>query len=723
MVSLRIVLSTLLSLWCIVLASLLYAANTTVLTVNPQLLMPIHKAQACLNAKLSVNSNSIWYTQATLVITNNCNAPQNLNNAVVSFQSNSNNITAMWGGQNSSSNFTYTGKIASAVLSILTGNVAANGGKLTLNFGINLTGTAFDLASANSTLQVVPNTPIPSNGAISVNVDPAGVIGYTGTAEIAISGPGLAQPYVITNSNWTSPSTYLVQGLLYGTYSITVKPIGTSYLGSAQPASVTLGSSTPVPVAVSYVMAPPTGSLQINLGAAPLTNIPATVSATLTDNTTQQSQTVTVAWNGFSLINNLPVGDNYTVTFPSVSNGVATSLPNAIPAPIIALNRTTPLNVSYQTAVPTPTQSVVFNVSGLTAGVTGMLTVLDTYGNKFQQALANNGQFTQALPVNDSFAANATATNLSATVTPSSFVLSSTTQPPTVAVFYSTSTTPNTSANFFAYADSGIQTNNNGLIPPRGANMVEAFVLYNPFSGRTDLWAITQGDNFSQIIKNTPNTFASVGGANGPYPWDYESVAKGVAEIEQVAKYYGFIGLDWDIEGAALETPSVQQWVAQAVLQIKKDMPNLIQTLTVPDPVIGFTTGTVAIINLTRSLNNNQMPFDWVNKMNFDENGLGNGCSQTTTDMSNSCLVLSASSGAQALATLLNIPLAQAYQRLGEIFMIPVDDQGHALPLSLATTVATTIKNLGVTHMGYWKLQSDPNFTYANMYTHVLGLT
>ncbi len=723
MVSLRTFLLTLLSSLSFLLAAPLYADNTTRFTVDPHLLMPIHKTQSCIAGKLSVNSNSIWYTQATLVITNNCGAPQNLNNAVVSFQSNSNNITAMWGGQNSSSNFTYTGKIASAVLNILTGNVAANGGKLTLNFGINLTGTAFDLAAANSTLQIVPNTPIPANGAISISVDPTNVIGYTGTSEIDISGPGLTQPYVITNSNWTSVSTYLVQGLLYGTYTITVKPIGTIYLGSAQPASVNLASNTPVPVAVSYVMAPPTGSLQINLGAAPLQNIPTTVSATLTDNTTNQSQVINIAWNSFSLINNLPVGDNYTVTFPSVSNGVATSVPNAIPSPIIALNRTTPLNVSYQTPVPTPTQSVVFNVSGLTAGVTGTLTILDTFGNKFQQTLANNGQFSQALPVNDSFAANATATNLSATVTPSSFVLSSGTQPPSVAVVYSANTTPNTSANFFAYADSGEQTNNNGLIPPRGANMVEAFMLYNPFIGKTDLWAITQGDTFSQIIKNTPNTFASVGGANGPYPWDYESVAKGVSEIEQVVRYYGFIGLDWDIEGAALETPSVQNWVAQAVVQIKKDMPNLIQTFTVPDPVIGFTTGTMAIINLTRSLNNNQMPFNWVNKMNFNQNGLGNGCSQTTTDMNNSCLVLSASSGAQALATLLNIPLAQAYQRLGEIFMIPVDDQGHALPLSLATTVATTIKNLGVTHMGYWKLQSDPNFSYANMYTHVLGLT
>ncbi|TAK72219.1 MAG: hypothetical protein EPO11_10330 [Gammaproteobacteria bacterium] len=109
--------------------------------------------------------------------------------------------------------------------------------------------------------------------------------------------------------------------------------------------------------------------------------------------------------------------------------------------------------------------------------------------------------------------------------------------------------------------------------------------------------------------------------------------------------------------------------------------------------------------------------------MDFDENGLGNGCTQTDTNMNNNCLVESASTGAQQLAMLLGISQQQAYQYLGEIFMIPVDDQGHPLPLSLATQVATALKGMGVTHMGYWRLQNDTDLAYGNMYTQVLGLS
>src|SRR5205807_266587 len=123
----------------------------------------------------------------------------------------------------------------------------------------------------------------------------------------------------------------------------------------------------------------------------------------------------------------------------------------------------------------------------------------------------------------------------------------------------------------------------------------------------------------------------------------------------------------------------------------------------VPDPVVGFTNGTVSILKQTLAANGNKMVFNWVNKMDFDENGLGNGCTQTDTNLNNNCLVISAITGAQQLATMLNITPQQAYQYLGETFMIPVDDQGHPLSITLASQIATYLKSLGLTHMGYWR--------------------
>lgn len=691
--------------------------------VSPYQVIKINQRSSCLTSRLSLLHPTNWYAQAELKIVNNCSSSQKLNHAIVSFQSNSNNISAMWGGVNSSAEFTYKGNIASTVLNIQNDPLLI-GKTLVLNFGINLTGTVFNLAAANNTLTVIPQTSTPTNGEIDVTVDPSGVIEETGSAEIDITGPGLASPYIILNSTWNVPTIYKVTGLAYGDYAITAKPIGNTYLGSAVPSTVSLNSPTPAGVRVSYQLAPAIGSLQLNLGQAPMSGLATTVNATVSDDTNHQSQVVNIAWNSYKLIPNLPVGDHYTVTFPEVSNGILFSIPESISHPMILQNRTTPLNIAYQQPQPMPSQSVVFNVSGLTDGVLGTLKIVDSYGNEFSQSGFSNGMLTQALPVNNSFAVNVTAPNMYATVSPGSFTLQNGTPAPTVTVQFTANPPPSLSSHFYAYSDSGMQSSGNGLVPPKGGNMVEAFILYNPWQKKSTLWAIEPGDPYSQIIKNTPNTFASVGGANAPYPWDYETVSQGVAEIEWLVDYYHFVGIDFDVEGAALETPSAQNWVAAAVLQLHKDRPSLILTLTVPDPVIGFTTGTLVILNKTLDANNHKMVFDWINKMDFDENGLGDGCTQTDTNMNNNCLVTSATTAAAQLASILGIDTQQAYQYVGEIFMIPVDDQGHPLSLALATQVATTLKDKGVTHMGYWRIQNDDaNFTYGNMYTKLLGLS
>lgn len=700
------------------------ADQIKVLKVQPNQRMPFLTTAGCLASKLALASGANqWYAQANLTVTNNCTINQNLQNAVASFQSNSTNLTTMW-GNGTSAPFVFKNNVASTVL-LPQNSILAPGKKTVFYFGINLSGTAFDLTSANNTLNVISSTPTPSNGEIDITVDPTGTSGVTGSSEIDITGPGLTQPYVILNSNWNTPTTYKVLNLAYGTYTINALAVGSLYTAAATPATVSVSSATPIISTVTYKPAPAMGSLQLTLGAIPIAGLASSVTGTITDNTVGLTQNATVSWSSSTTIPNLIAGHTYSVTFPEVSNGISFSDPIAIPNPVITANQTTSVNVSYQPAQSMPTQAVTFNISGLPTSTQGTLTIIDGFKNSFVQTGLLNGTVTQSLPLNDIFSVTASASNLNVTVTPSSFTLKSGTPAPAVTVQFSiTPPPPATTTNFFAFADSGMQSSGTGLVPPKGANLVEAFILYT--GGKADLWAITEGDPFSQKIKSTPNTFASVGGANGPYVWDYETVAKAVPELEALVDYYGFVGLDWDVEGAALETPAVQQWVTQAVTQIRKDRPNLILTLTVPDPVAeygGFTTGTMVILKATLQANNNKMVFNWVNKMDFDENGLNVGCTQTDTNMSTNCLVQSAIAGAKALATLLNITPQQAYQYLGEIFMVPSDDQGNALSLTLANQVATTLKGYGLTHMGYWSLQRDTNLTYGSMFTHVLGLS
>jgi len=702
------------------------------LAINANQVVKKPTVSSCLASTITLgNPMSIWFTSATFTVTNNCSSAQNLNNAVVSFQSNSNNIDPMWGGGNSSSAFTFTSNIASTLLNIQTGNLGI-GKTLTLNFGINLNGILFDLTSAIKTLTVVPSTPTPTNGELDVTVNPTGMSGVTNAAQINITGPGLSSPHVITNTNWNSPTVYKITGLAYGTYTISPQPIGSTYIGIATPATVSINTSTPVASTVTYQPAPSVGNLQISLGAAPMTGLTSSVIATLTDNTLHQSQNVTINWGGMKLIQNLPAGDNYTLTFPQVTNGISYS--NMVPisgAIIISQSRTTPLSISYQAPQPMPSQSVGFTLNGLPTGVQASLTIVDPFGNTFSQSNLDNGHVSQALPVNDTFSVSASAPGLTATVSPASFTLQSGTTPPVVSVTFGAVPPPSSTSHFYAYADTGIQSNGTGLVAPKGANLVEAFILWNATEGKADLWAITEGDSISQIIKNTPHTVASVGGANAPYPWDYESIDQGVADISALINYYGFIGIDFDVEGAALQESNAQNWVSNVAFKLHQAYPNLILTLTVPDPVAsgdatypGLPVGAPVILKQTLALNNNKMVFNWVNKMDFDEDGINVGCTQTSTDMSTNCLVISGTAGAQSLASLLNISTQNAYQFLGEIFMIPTDDQGHALSLTLANQVATALLNQGVRHMGYWSLQrDDTNLDYGNQFTHILGLS
>jgi len=734
-------------LWCMIFflswfPSVQAASETNVVEINPKQIqmLTVNADQvvikptmlSCLSPKISLGSPAnIWYTSATFTVTNNCSSPQNLNNAIVSFQSNSTNVAAMWGGANNSSAFTYQGNIASTVLNIQTGNLGI-GQTLTLNFGINLSGTAFDLTSATNTLTVVTSSPTPTNGEVDVTVNPTGMSGVTSPAQINITGPGLSSPYVITNTSWNSPTVYKVTGLAYGTYTISPQPIGTTYVGTATPATVSVSSSTPVTSTVTYQPAPAVGALQISLGSAPMQGLASSVTGTLTDNTSSQSQNITISWGGMKLIQNLPAGDNYTLTFPQVTNGLSYSNMAPLSGSIMILQgRTTPLPISYQAPQPVPSQSVEFTLSGLPSGVQASLKIVDAFGNTFTQSNLSNGPISQALPVNDTFSVSASAPGVTVTISPANFTLQSGSTPPNVSVTFSAAPPPSSSSNFYAYADTGIQSNGQGLVPPKGGNLVEAFILWNATEGKADLWAITEGDPISKIVKNTPNTIASVGGADAPYPWDYESIDQGVADISALINYYGFIGIDFDVEGAALEESNAQNWTANVAYKLRQAYPNLILTLTVPDPVAsgdttypGLPTGAPVILKQTLALNNNKMVFNWVNKMDFDENGVNVGCTQTSTNMSTNCLVMSGTAGAQSLASLLNISTQQAYQYLGEIFMIPTDDQGHALSLSLANQVATTLTTQGVTHMGYWSLQrDDTNLDYGNQFTHVLGLS
>lgn len=741
------------------------------------------KPSDCFSGTISSTDNSAksYYINTTLNITNNCDSAQSIDQKKVTFTSQQDptnpkqqpklaTAQAMWGWPYKSTDFSFDGN--KAITTLQGSPTIAPHQTITLNFGISKhggdaatdPGTPFQLGEANSTLTIGNShphpTPTPLNdGIIKVAVNTSGVpTNTTAPDKIEIQGDKQAQPIVFTVTNWSNPSQiqhFEKIALPHDKYTVTVDPVADD-LGYAQPARFTISNSNPQNITVTYQEKPAVGLLQLNLGSAPMTNAAGPVNVEVKDPAAKLDWSKQVNWNDHVLLKDLPAGtDNkYTVTMQPVTNGIQTAQPATVWHPVIVKNVVTPVNLSFAPPINNPTQTVTFDLKGLPSETTATLNIQDIYNNLFSKSKLRDGDTTEQLPIGDTFTVNAVAQSLSAHINPQTFTLSENTTPPTVKVQFSNQ--PPVPATFEAFADSGTQSNFDsgstpamsvGLVPPTGGNLTEGFGLWNNMNagpGHTDLWGIPgafHGDtpsltsNYLHDHAAQNKGFLSIGGQGMGYgyPWDKETVAQGVQDIETLVKYYQFEGVDFDVEGAAIDIPADQQWVANVAYDLRKDNPNLILSLTVPDPVIydnnmdvnhiyAYTSGATALIQDTLKENNNKMVFNFVNKMAFDLSGHGGDCSQTIDDMSNdpttglgkNCLIMSAQAADIQLARMLNTSTSNAWQYVGEILMPPIDDQGKTLSPQLATDVANKLHQLGVNHLGYWNVQKDYAWTLAN---------
>lgn len=195
--------------------------------------LPPPSSGSCLNGQLSVSDpKNIWSTQATLNIKNNCGVAVPLNKAVVSFQSNTDQLNQnMWGWPYGSQNFTNSGNVASAVLTNASDPLAA-GQAASLFFTIPLKGSVFDLATANATLTVTPNgTPPapPQVGTLSIQMPAAPETGVAAPL-VMVSGPGFSPAESIQTQwgvaiNVCPASNPSCSGVTPGSYSLTAPSV------------------------------------------------------------------------------------------------------------------------------------------------------------------------------------------------------------------------------------------------------------------------------------------------------------------------------------------------------------------------------------------------------------------------------------------------------------------------------------------------------------------
>ena len=378
----------------------------------------------CLQTSFTATAPSNqWYTGVNIGIKNNCSTAVDLKNASVSFAANlTSGISTVWSWPFSSTPATYQGGVASFSL-IFQGDqyspsTVAVGASQTLSFGMNLSGQTFNVAAAQQSLQVIPNgtPPAPSNGEIDIKVNPTGTSGITGSQIITVSSGSFNQP--VTNSVWNTVSTYPVKSLAYGTYTISAAPLS-NYNTVVTPSTVAVNNATPQVVTLTYVAKPAVGTVSINLPAAPLANISGGTPVTLQDQTSQQTASKTTNWNSTATFSSLAAGDKVQASVPSVTNGQYIATPNPLPALTVVKNQTLTQTVSYQ-VTPQTTVPVSFTITGLSSN-NATVTLTDAYSNTYSYGNLGNGSVSKPLPVNGSYNVAASAPNLVASITPSSF--------------------------------------------------------------------------------------------------------------------------------------------------------------------------------------------------------------------------------------------------------------------------------------------------------------
>lgn len=210
--------------------------------------------------------------------------------------------------------------------------------------------------------------------------------------------------------------------------------------------------------------------------------------------------------------------------------------------------------------------------------------------------------------------------------------------------------------------------------------------------------------------KPARNLWLSIGGAAGPYLQDNpnltpEDAAKQIAEF---ADRFYLTGVDWDFEGG--QTPKSAAWTAKATAYLKQIRPNLKQSLTLDDPIIGYE-NLVGKQIVDEAFKKEVPTFDFVNKMAFDFGNQPQGadCSLTydPTDPTHYCYIKSMVTAAKYLQQLTGKNEQWAKDHVGEILMLGKDDQGRIVSPQDAQNIVNWMKANGFHHVGYWGLSRD----------------
>ena len=571
------------------------------------------------------------------------------------------------------------------------------------------------------------------------------------TGTIAVKYPsspntGINAPSVVTVSNGSTFSKDVANGqwgqqvlltnIPYGAYQVSVKSIsfnGSTWIGTATPASVDVNSATQQTFTIGYSQSAQYGSITASLNQAKPENLsnPVIQVKDVTSNLALPQQNI--AWLGTTSFNNLQIGHSYQFTIDNIAGLNNMYVASFAPASLVSVSAVTPVNlaISFQSS-PIPTIAVPVNLSGLPTTQKAVLTATDNNSLVYQTSSANNSSLSWSLPTNRQYQLTASTVSDSGsvylpTITPSSLLIQSAAPSPVSVVYKKQIVTTEVSPYVdMTNNDITVWDNASGSLQPLGLiNLVKnsgAKSLHLAFitsgGGCTGTWAGYPVANtptaygvstLSQLKKQGIKLTVAFGGAVGTYLEQACTSKTALAQVYQtVIEAYQPDTLDFDIENAMQTNNTQLDQMMQALLSIQQQYPNLKISFTLPVMPDGLTSLGSNVLGRAKA---NGLSNYLVNVMAMDY-----GSSFTAKTMGAYAIDAANATFNQLKVLYPTQSDAVLWQRIGVTPMIGLND---TLPLNFTLADAAALKqfanqkNMGL--VSFWSMNRDNacTFTYV----------
>ncbi|WP_133130190.1 chitinase [Legionella yabuuchiae] len=298
------------------------------------------------------------------------------------------------------------------------------GGTISLQFSTSPETTIDQLAFYPITKPAV------KKGQVAIQFPSAPDQSLANPSTVTISDGG-AYSKTITNGAWNQAT--VITDVPFGNYQIAVQPIelsGGSWSGVAEPANLSVNSTSQQTVNIRYQQAIAYGAISVTLNqGAPEEGLatPVLTVKNLTSNTELPAQPI--EWNGQTIINQLTLGDSYQLTVATLYGSEHRYVAQFNPNNTLTIDGTDPkpVHLTFETqALPTATINV--SVSGLPTNQTATLTAKDNKGNAYPLTVSSNAGKDWTLPSNRQYQFSASVINVNdkryqPEITPTSLLL------------------------------------------------------------------------------------------------------------------------------------------------------------------------------------------------------------------------------------------------------------------------------------------------------------